>query len=231
MKLVREDILLRGLRGSGLVNRIGRHGVEGIWGEVNCGEFAIIRNAVGYDKTDVFFNSLLGGGKMPEPTIELGPGMVEFYKTPARVVLELARRLPVAEGDVFYDLGSGLGQVVLLMHLLTGVVAKGVEIEPAYCEYARRCADRLGLGVSFVAGDVQEADLSTGTIFFLFTPFKGEMFSNVMERLRTVAASHRIRVIGYGPCSPEIARLGWLRREGFGEVGEYTLEFFESCDG
>src|SRR5580704_8458057 len=106
-----------------------------------------MRGRAEYDDLDVFVNEWLGTGEMPEPTLERPAGMVEFYKTPARVVLELARRITVGEADVFYDLGAGLGQVVLLMHLLTGVEARGVEIEPAYCEYARRCAEGLGLGV------------------------------------------------------------------------------------
>jgi SAM-dependent methyltransferase len=182
-----------------------------------------------YDDLDVFVNEWLGTGELPEPSVELGPEMVEYYKTPARVVVELVRRVTFEEGDVFYDLGSGLGQVVLLVHLLTGVSAKGVEIEPAYCEYARGCARGLGLGaeVCFIAGDARDVNLSEGTIFFLFTPFKGGVFFHVMERLRVVAASRRIRVITYGPCSAEIARLDWLKREEDGEVGEYDLQFFQ----
>jgi hypothetical protein len=192
-----------------------------------------------YDDLDDFVNRWLGGRKMPVPTLELATEMVEFYKTPANVVVELVERVGFGPGDVFVDLGAGLGQVVMLVHLLTGVRALGIEIEPAYCAYARRCANRLGLaGVSFVAADARVADLSAGTVFFLFTPFKGIMFSEVMERVRAVASSRAIRVVGYGPCSAEIARLGWLRREGEGLAGaeggdrgpggEYTLQIFSN---
>jgi hypothetical protein len=97
--------------------------------------------------------------------------------------------------------------------------------------------------VSFVAADARVADLSAGTVFFLFTPFKGEVFSRVMERVRLVALGRRVRVIGYGPCTEEIARLGWLRRvpDGNAEVdamdgrdkmglasGEYMLQTFSN---
>src|SRR5580692_9690808 len=197
-----------------------------------------------YDDLDVFVNRWLGGRKMPVPRLELAPEMVEFYKTPAQVVVELVERVGFGPGDVFVDLGSGLGQVVMLVHLLTGVRALGVEIEPAYCAYARRCAAKLGLaGVSFVAADARVADLSAGTVFFLFTPFKGEVFSQVMERVRLVALGRRVRVIGYGPCTEEIARLDWLRRvpDGNAEVdamdgrdkmglasGEYMLQTFSN---
>jgi len=166
------------------------------------------------------------------PTLELTAEMVEFYKTPARVVLELSERVNFGAEDVFFDLGSGLGQVALLVNILTGVMAKGVEIEPAYCDYARSGAFRLGLSdVEFIKGDAQFADLSAGTVFFLFTPFKGEVFLQVMDRLRVLALTRGIRVIGYGACSAEVARLGWLRREEGGASGEYSLQIFSSSAG
>jgi hypothetical protein len=79
----------------------------------------------------------------------------------------------------------------------------------------------------------------------LFTPFKGSVFLEVMGRLRVLALTRGIRVISYGPCSAEIARLGWLKREGDvgggegdggggerdGGGGEYSLQIFESVGG
>ena len=192
-----------------------------------------------YDELDGFVNRVLNIGKMPASTVELAAEMVEFYKTPARVVVELAERVGFGPGDVFVDLGAGLGQVVMLVHLLTGVRALGVEIEPAYCAYARACAAELGLTeVSFVAADARDADLSAGTVFFLFTPFKGEVFSQVMERLRAASLGRRVWVVGYGPCSEEIARLDWLKREGEGGAGgdrgsggEYRLQIWRAEHG
>ena len=182
-----------------------------------------------YDDLDVLVNRLLFIGEMPVPTVGLTAEMVEFFKTPVRVVLELAERVNWGPEDVFFDLGSGLGQVVMLVNILTRVVAKGVEIEPAYCAYARACAAARGLSdVEFIEGDARVADLSAGTVFFLFTPFKGEVFCQVMERVRVLALTREIRVISYGPCSAEIARLGWLKRDGDGEGEEYTLQIFNS---
>jgi hypothetical protein len=209
-------------------------------------ELRLDQGIMGYDELDVFVNRLLNIGEMPAPATELAAEMVEFYKTPARVVVELVERMGFGPEDIFVDLGAGLGQVVLLVHLLTGMRALGVEIEPAYCAYARRCAEKLGLtGVGFELGDARGADLSAGTVFFLFTPFKGDVFSQVMERVKVLALARRIRVVGYGPCSDEIARLDWLRREGGvcadggvgadrggeagrGEGGEYMLQVFNS---
>lgn len=192
-----------------------------------------------YTNLDIVANRLFCAGGMPEPRLALAAGMVEYYKTPTQVVVELVRRVEWRAGDVFVDLGAGLGQVVLTVHLLAGVRAWGVEIEPAYCDYARRCAVRLGLaGVEFIEGDAREVDLSDGTVFFLFTPFRGEVFRDVMARLRAEAVRREIRVAGYGPCAEELAGLEWLRREGAGErvgpgasegEGMYSLQLFRSC--
>jgi ubiquinone/menaquinone biosynthesis C-methylase UbiE len=173
-----------------------------------------------YTDLDIVANRLFGVGRMPEPMLVLG----------AQVVVELVRRVEWRAGDVFVDLGAGLGQVVLTVHLLAGVRAWGVEIEPAYCDYARRCAVRLVFaGVDFIEGDAREVDLSDGTVFFLFTPFRGKVFRDVMARLREEAVRREIRVAGYGPCGVELAGLEWLRREGDEGEGVYSLKLFRSC--
>ncbi|HEY4338267.1 MAG TPA: methyltransferase domain-containing protein [Puia sp.] len=162
-------------------------------------------DAEAYDHLDLFMNHLFGWREMPIPTQALEPEMVEYYKTPARVVFDLVERYELTADDVFVDLGSGLGEVVFLVNLLTGASARGIEIEPAYCEYAREEALRLGLrDVSFVAADVREADLSDGTVFFLYTPFKGTILRALLERLRKESLSRRIRVIPYGPCTAAV---------------------------
>lgn len=93
--------------------------------------------------------------------------MVFYQKTPGRVIFELAEKCRFTEDDVFFDLGSGLRQVAILVHLLTGMAAKGIEFEPAFCNYARVFAAALNLtGVTFINIDARDADYSTGTVFF-----------------------------------------------------------------
>jgi hypothetical protein len=99
------------------------------------------------------------------------------------------------------------------MHLLSGVRARGVEVEPAYCHYARRCARELSLSqVEFINADAREADYSDGTIFFLYTPFEGRMLEQVLERLKHESKKRRIQLCTYGPCTPQVARQKWLER-------------------
>jgi hypothetical protein len=169
------------------------------------------RDEPGYDNLDIFINGLFSFQTMPEQTKDLEPEMVFYQKTPARIVFELVEKAHLTKEDIFFDLGSGLGQVAILVNLLTGVAAKGVEFEPAFCDYARDCAAELNLSnVTFINADARTADYSEGTIFFMYTPFTGEMFKEVLEALRNESLYRKIKIITYGPCTNEVALQSWL---------------------
>lgn len=168
-------------------------------------------NEPGYDNLDIFINGLFPFVTMPEQTKDMEPEMVYYQKTPARIVFELTEKVHFIKGDVFFDLGSGLGQVAILVNLLAGVIAKGVEFEPAFCNYAKDCAAKLNLpGVKFINDDARKADYSEGTVFFMFTPFKGAILQEVLAVLKKEAQSRKIKIITYGPCTSQVALQPWL---------------------
>jgi hypothetical protein len=179
----------------------------------------------GYDTIDDFINGLLLAHPLPTETRDREPEMVFYQQTPARIILELTEHISC--GDILYDVGSGLGQVGILVHLLSGAATRGVEFEPAYCEYARTCAAALNLSaVEFINTDARTADYSDGTIFFLYTPFTGRMLDDVLERLREVSRSRTIRLFTYGPCTPQVARQEWLECVSGDGEHMYTLVEF-----
>ena len=181
----------------------------------------------GYDNLDALVSGLLLTEVAPEGASPREPEMVFYQPTPARIVLEMVERSDFRQHDVFYDIGSGLGHVSILVHLLGGIRAKGVEVEPAYCSYARRCARGLNLSqVQFINVDAREADYSDGTIFFLYTPFKGRMLERVLDRLRHESTKRRIRLCTYGPCTLQVAQQRWLERLDQNSVQENRLAMF-----
>ncbi len=187
------------------------------------------RDDAGYDSLDMFVNGLLRIDGAPQETKAREAEMVFYQPTPVRIILELVEKANVTKEDVFYDLGSGLGQVPILVNLLSGVVARGIEFEPAYCDYARQCAQRLGLSrVKFINTDAREADYSDGTIFFMYTPFQGEMLQEVLTRLRNESRNKAIRLYTYGPCTPQVSQQSWLERLDHNGDQVYKLAVFKS---
>lgn len=183
----------------------------------------------GFDSLDVFINGLLSFQAMPGQTKDLEPEMVFYQKTPARIIFELVEKIKFAKEDVFFDLGSGLGQVGILMNLLTGVTAKGVEFEPAFCDYSRDCVAKLNLSnITFINTDARQADYSDGTVFFMYTPFHGEILREVLEILRKESLLRKIRLITYGPCTPKVASQSWLDSTGPKDDNIYKLNVFAS---
>lgn len=183
----------------------------------------------GYDSLDRLVNGLLGMQAIPVELRALEPEMVSYQQTPARVIFELAERAQLTRDDVFYDLGSGLGHVPILVHLLSGAPARGVELEPAYCERALRCAAELNLTeVQLVNADARTADYADGTVFFLYTPFEGMMLQAVLLRLKQVAQGRTVRLFTYGPCTRHVLRQGWLEHEGQADEQRERLHAFRS---
>jgi len=153
--------------------------------------------------------------------------MVFYQKTPARIIIELSKK--VNRTDVFFDIGSGIGQVAILVNLLTGARAIGIEFEPSYCKYAKEIASKFELAnIKFVNEDARNSDYSEGTVFFLYTPFNGKIMQAVLALLQKIAFTKVIRIFTYGPCSMKIAEEEWLQCINGRADNSYKLFEFKS---
>jgi SAM-dependent methyltransferase len=171
----------------------------------------------------------LGIDGLPEETQNLQPGMIGYHPTPARVIFALIEHTHLSAADVFYDLGAGLGRVVLLVGLLTTAHVKGIEFEPAYCAYAQQRADSLHLSrVTFFNVDARQADYTDGTVFFLYTPFTGRMLQVVLAQLEAVAHTHPITLVTYGACRRDVAQQRWVQPTVQQAFAHDTLSLFRS---
>jgi SAM-dependent methyltransferase len=165
----------------------------------------------GFDLFDDFLVHLFQVDYVPAETRQLMVEMIYLQPTPGRVVLDMINVLPLAEADCFYDLGSGLGHVVLMTALLTGVRAVGIEYQPSYVEYARRSARKLRItNAEFRSQDARKATLSDGTVFFMYTPFRGSILRTMLDRLREVSRRRAITLCTYGPITPIVEQEPWL---------------------
>jgi predicted RNA methylase len=76
----------------------------------------------------------------------------------------------VGKDDVVYDLGSGDGRIPILAAQKYGARAVGVELDPILVAIARQIAQESGVSdrVTFVEGDLFEADISNATVVTLY---------------------------------------------------------------
>ena len=138
--------------------------------------------------------------------------MTAYQPTPARHILDLVASCSFSNDDILVDLGSGLGHVPLLVSALTGIRTLGVEIKPDCAASAQEAAQVLNLRrVGFGAEDARMTDLSSGTVFYMFSPFTGSILTDVLCGLRKQSKERQIRVCSLGPCTRILRDQTWLR--------------------
>lgn len=172
---------------------------------------------------DVWLDELLGLEEPPPDVPDLPRGAVPYLPCGVEEIVAAVLEVPLRAGDELVDLGSGLGRVVLLAHLLTGARASGVELQEPLVRSARaRCA-ALGLtGVSFVHANAAELELE-GSVFFLYAPCNGELLGLVLGRLEAVARRRPIVVCAVGLELPGVA---WLAPR---RTSCVALALYDSC--
>jgi len=178
----------------------------------------------GFDARDELIAGVLQLAPPAAAQVCLDAEMVSYQPTPARHVLELLQRTALRADDVLVDLGAGLGHVPLLVALCSPARGLGIEIEPTYVQCAREAASALRLSrARFECCDVRDADLSAGTVFYLYTPFRGALMDRILAQLRAEAATRHIRVCSFGPCSQALQSQAWLQSSAPVQAGRVAV--------
>jgi hypothetical protein len=176
------------------------------------GEHEIPAPGPAYDYRDELLSDILQFREPSTADFRLAREMVFYQPTPVRHILRLITASPLSEADLLVDLGSGLGHVPLLASMLTGARSLGIEVEAAYVASAQECAQSLGQShVRFLHDDARTADLSAGTVYYLYSPFTGSILAEVLDRLRQESTRRPIRICTFGPCTRTLAKQSWLK--------------------
>jgi hypothetical protein len=163
--------------------------------------------SVPFRDRDAWADELLGLDGPPPDAPDLPPGSVPYLPCGVDEILAMVRSVPVRPEDELVDLGSGLGKVAILAHLLSGARARGIEIQEHLVHRARELCVELALtDVAFTHANAVEAELD-GSIFFLYAPFNGQMLADVLRRLEDVA---RRRPIVVCAVDLELRGVAWL---------------------
>ncbi len=181
-------------------------------------------NRRGYDYLDELISGVLQFEEPSAEVVHLESEMVAYQPTPARHIFDLIGRTALTERDSLIDLGSGLGHVTLMASICTSASCTGIELEPSYVDCARKSARSLNLNnVRFIQGDARTADLSGGTLFYLYTPFSGSILRDVLNSLRYEAVRREIRICTFGPCTQVVAEEQWLSAIGALETDKIAI--------
>lgn len=153
-------------------------------------------------------------------------------------LLAALRHVGLGAGDVFLDLGCGLGRSVFAASWLGAKRAIGVEIDPGLVEQARRnlAGSKLaGRDIEFICQPAQEFVPSGVTVLFMFHPFGGGTMEQVIQQLDTELdrAPRRLRVVYENPIHASVLEASrHLRPTGRWKSGEqgsdYECAFFEA---
>lgn len=129
---------------------------------------------------------------------------IHFTPTRHNVADAMLRLANVGPADVVYDLGSGDGRIPIIAAQKYGARGVGIEIDPALVATAKQIAGEAEVGnrVSFITGDLFDADLSPATVVTAY------LSTTIMQRLEptlralppgTRIVSHQFRIPGWAP--------------------------------
>jgi SAM-dependent methyltransferase len=145
-----------------------------------------------------------------------GPELIGYHASALAPVVAALIETGADEEDVFIDLGCGLGKVTALARLISGARVRGIELQSQLISRAPKLD-----GVEYFHGDVRDAPLDDGTIFYLYNPFSGAVLAQVLSRLRAVAQRHAITLCTLGLSLKE----DWLQERAF---EHFWLQIFDS---
>jgi len=183
-------------------------------GQNDPAQFRAALVGVPFIDRDAWVDAVFSLDELLEDSPELPNGCVPYLPCAVDVLLRVADLVPVSSTDVFVDIGAGLGRAAVLMHLLTGASAIGIEVQSGHVNAARVLATRLRLtDVRFVAGDAVQAasEFAAGSVFFLYCPFSGERLVKLLKHFEAIARTRQICV-----CSVDLPLppCDWLERVG-----------------
>jgi SAM-dependent methyltransferase len=120
----------------------------------------------------------------------------------ASQILDLAGAGP---DDIFYDLGCGFG-VPTIVAALRCKRATGIDVLPPLIARARDVAEELKLGnATFTVGDLRQADLSDGTVFYSYcTCLSGETRRAMADAIARARPGARIVTVTHALDHPRI---------------------------
>jgi SAM-dependent methyltransferase len=123
------------------------------------------------------------------------PDAVPYQALAYPAIRAILRKLLLGPDDVFVDIGCGKGRVVCCAGRYPIRHAVGIEVNTRLAAIARANVKRLRgrkAPIEILDTPAQDADYSTGTVFFLFNPFGESTCRAVAETLAAATAGRDV---------------------------------------
>jgi len=147
-----------------------------------------------------------------------------------RSMRRILRLVEPGSDDVFCDIGCGMGGILCVAARKPLRKCIGVELFEPLCEIARQNGKTLRgrkAPIEIMCSDATTADLSEGTIFFLFNPFGSQTLQDTLENIRHSLEDkpRAIRIVYYKPVYKSVVdALDWLvKLHDFDRFGGHAL--------
>lgn len=148
----------------------------------------------------------------------------------------VTRRLKLAPEDVFYDVGCGMGRVICVVARRRVRKCVGIELLEPLCQKARRNSLRLRgrkSPIEIIWADAATADLSAGTIYYLYHPFGKDTMRDFLSNLETsiLREPRKVTLVYYNSVHESILKTaGWLTKSfEFNTYSGQHVSFWKSC--
>jgi SAM-dependent methyltransferase len=161
------------------------------------------------------------------------------YEVPDYLYMRRIRKIlqPGAE-DVVFDVGCGMGRFLCVMARRKLRKCVGVELQPQLCEAARKNAAHLRgrkAPIEIVCADAATADLSDGTIYYMYNPFGADTMADVLANIRGTLSRNprKITIVYYNARHEKLfERCEWLEKyQVFKIKSGMPVSFWRNCHG
>jgi len=151
---------------------------------------------------------------------------------------KVVRRLKLAETDVFFDLGCGMGRVLCIVARRRVHKCVGIELFDSLCLVAKRNAKHLRrrkAPIEIICSDAATANLSGGTVYFMFNPFGQDTLTEVLSQIHASLQEEprTIRIVYYNAqYQTVLASAEWLNCvEEWTTYGGHRVTLWENVPG
>jgi SAM-dependent methyltransferase len=149
---------------------------------------------------DTYSESIENSLSLSEITIQ--HGLNSFRYGSSSFLDELFDPIQITSETVFYDLGSGYGNVILFGALkYPEAHFKGIEILPERNQVCTAIIQEEQIAnVSAICGDILKSDVSDGNIFYLYNPLFDFQYGELLNKLYHISLIKSIVVIAESRC-------------------------------